>query len=57
MSKRDTLLVRVDREVWSKCKEILPKESGPSISRMLYRTSLLNIENRLDQVFGKRKKD
>jgi len=43
--KRQTKLVRVDAEVWNNCERIMPGESGPTISRMLYNNSLFRAEN------------
>lgn len=43
----DTKLVRVDKGVWNRVEQILPLESNPARSRLLYNTSLIKLEGKL----------
>lgn len=46
IKKPPTKLDRWDRDVLNKCKEIFPKSSAPEISRILYHSSLVNLEQK-----------
>jgi hypothetical protein len=55
--KAKTITVRVDADVWKTCKSLFPKESDPTISRLLYNNSLAKLEYALGQnIYDKRKK-
>jgi len=58
--KRKTRLVRVDDEIWGACERLMPGETGPTISRVLYNSSLFRAENYLRDLnkelsYGKKK--
>jgi hypothetical protein len=55
--KTKTRIVRVDSDVWESCKALFPKESDPTISRLLYNNSLAKLEYALGQnIYDKRRK-
>lgn len=44
---RKDKLVRVDKETWGKCRIALPGLTDQAISKVLFNTSLVKLENKL----------
>jgi len=49
MAKKNTMIVRVDADIWQTCRALFPKERDPTISRLLYNNSLAKLEYALGQ--------
>ena len=46
-NKRNNIKVRVDAEVWKQARSIFPNETDQSLSRIMFNTSLIRVENHL----------
>lgn len=45
IKKPPSVLDRWDKDVLNKCRAMFPKSSAPEISRILYNSSLVNLES------------
>lgn len=58
MTKNNTMMVRVDKDIWQFCRSKSPKSSDPELSRILYNSSLFKLEENLGGLFeGKKRKN